>query len=78
MSAFLADLQARFDGLRVLVIGHAATRWSLDHLLGGADLAVLVAAPFDWREGWDYTLPPTGVRPHAKSVTGPSRPPFGA
>ncbi len=74
--AFLADLQP-FDGLRVLVIGHAATRWSLDHLLTGANLADLVAAPFDWREGWDYTLPPTGARPHARSVTDLSRPPFG-
>ena len=61
VSAFLADLHPHFDGLRILVIGHAATRWSLDHLLAGADLADLVAAPFDWHEGWHYTLPATGV-----------------
>ena len=77
VGAFLTDLHPRFEGRRILVIGHAATRWSLDHLLAGASLAELVSAPFDWREGWSYVLPATGVRPHAESVTGMSRPPFG-
>ncbi len=54
---FLADLAAEWDGRRVLLIGHSATRWSLDHLLHGVPLADLVDAPFDWREGWEYPLP---------------------
>jgi broad specificity phosphatase PhoE len=57
VEAFLADLSPIFEGERILVIGHAATRWALDHLLAGADLSALIAAPFDWREGWHYTLP---------------------
>ena len=57
VGAFVAELQPEFEGARVLVIGHAATRWALDHLLDGTDLAPLVTAPFDWREGWSYTLP---------------------
>ncbi len=77
VGAFLADLHPRFKGRRILVIGHAATCWSLDHLLAGASLAELVPAPFHWREGWDYIVPATGVRPDAGSVTDPSRPPFG-
>jgi broad specificity phosphatase PhoE len=40
---------------RVLVIGHTATRWALDHLLDGKPLEKVVGAPFDWREGWAYT-----------------------
>ena len=32
---FLADLPTRWDGKRVLVIGHVATRWGLDHFLNG-------------------------------------------
>lgn len=51
VGAFLAELHPEFDGARVLVIGHAATRWALDHLLDGADLAQLVTAPFAWRKG---------------------------
>jgi broad specificity phosphatase PhoE len=48
---------------RVLLVGHAATRFALDHLLGGADLAAAVVAQFDWREGWEYDYPPDGGLP---------------
>jgi broad specificity phosphatase PhoE len=54
---FLEELARDWDGTRVLVVGHSATRWALDHLLAGAALHDLVAAPFDWREGWSYELP---------------------
>ena len=33
---FLADLSLRWDGQRVLVVGHVATRWGLEHYLTGA------------------------------------------
>ncbi len=56
MAEFLADLRTGWDGRRVVLIGHTATRWALDHLLDGADLAAAVAAPFAWREGWRYRL----------------------
>jgi alpha-ribazole phosphatase/probable phosphoglycerate mutase len=50
----LDDLQARWDGRRVLVIAHVATRWAFDHYLNGVPLETLVNTPFDWREGWEY------------------------
>jgi len=53
---FLGDLLAEHDGARVLVIAHAANRWSLQHLLLGEPLEELVVAPFDWQEGWEYAL----------------------
>jgi 2,3-bisphosphoglycerate-dependent phosphoglycerate mutase len=56
MREFLTDLGAAWDGRRVVVIGHSATRWALDHLINGTDLAAAVAAPSDWREGWRYRL----------------------
>jgi len=52
---FLLDLRGH-DVQRVLVIGHSATRWALDHLLDGASLDALVDAPFSWRPGWTYWL----------------------
>jgi 2,3-bisphosphoglycerate-dependent phosphoglycerate mutase len=52
----LEDLLLWWDGRRVVVIGHVATRWALDHRVHGAALEDLVAAPFDWREGWLYVL----------------------
>lgn len=53
---FLSDLPLRWQGQRVLVIGHVATRWGLDHFLGGVPLEDLVGEDFAWREGWEYRL----------------------
>jgi broad specificity phosphatase PhoE len=54
--SFLYDLAHAWDESRVLLIGHTATRWALDHLLLGIPLADLVAAPFEWQEGWEYVV----------------------
>jgi broad specificity phosphatase PhoE len=56
VARFLDDLPSRWDGQRVLVIGHMATRWALDHVLGGMPLEDLAAADFAWRPGWEYLL----------------------
>lgn len=53
---FVEDLPARWAGKRVLVIGHVATRWGLDHHLAGVALEQLAEAGFTWQEGWEYTL----------------------
>jgi alpha-ribazole phosphatase/probable phosphoglycerate mutase len=54
---FLDDLPLRWDGARVLVIGHTATRWAFDHFLGGTPLEDLIDADFAWQEGWEYVTP---------------------
>ncbi len=51
MRDFLRDL-APYDGRQVLIIGHSATRWALEHLLAGRALEDLVDAPFAWQPGW--------------------------
>jgi hypothetical protein len=43
------------DSRRVVLIGHSANRWALDHLLHGTTLEELVG-PFDWQPGWSYSL----------------------
>jgi broad specificity phosphatase PhoE len=53
----LDDLPPRWDGQRVLIIGHVATRWALDHVLGGVPLEELAVADFAWQPGWEYRLP---------------------
>jgi broad specificity phosphatase PhoE len=60
---FLEGLARDFDGSRVLVVGHSATRWALDHLLAGAALSDLVVTPFGWQQGWSYALPGGWRRP---------------
>jgi 2,3-bisphosphoglycerate-dependent phosphoglycerate mutase len=54
--AFLGDFPPELDDTRIVVIGHAATRWALDHLLTGTPLEELVGAPFQWQEGWEYVF----------------------
>jgi broad specificity phosphatase PhoE len=56
MRDLLVDLAREFDGKRVLVIAHSAQRWALRHLLEGVPLEVLVDAPFEWQEGWEYVV----------------------
>jgi energy-coupling factor transporter ATP-binding protein EcfA2 len=51
-----ADLSLRWNDHRILVIGHVATRWGLDHHLNGIPLEDLVAQGFSWQEGWEYRL----------------------
>ncbi len=53
----LPDLCAYWEGARVLVIGHVATRWAFDHLRNGIPLEELIRADFGWREGWEYRVP---------------------
>ncbi len=56
---FLDEIVA-WDGRTLLLIGHSATRFALDHLLADEDLPTVVQAPFDWKPGWRYSLNPAG------------------
>ena len=53
---FLHDLPLRWQDRRVLVIGHVATRWALDHHIGGVPLETLATRDFAWQPGWEYAL----------------------
>ena len=59
VASFLDDVRGGCAGDRILLVGHTATRWALDHLLDGRALEEVVAAPFDWCEGWEYELDPS-------------------
>ena len=54
--SLVTDLRSRHTGRRVLLIGHSANLWALQHLLDGTPLEQLVAAPFAWQEGWGFKL----------------------
>ena len=53
---FLTDLPLRWNGQRILVIGHVGTRWGLDHYLGAVPLEDLIGQGFTWQEGWEYHI----------------------
>ena len=46
--SFLDDLAPDWNGKRVVVIGHRATKLALDHLLGGLSLEDAAGLPFEW------------------------------
>ena len=58
MADCLTEIRRDWPGGRILIIGHAATRWAVAHLMNGADVAELIAAPFDWRPAWSYPCNP--------------------
>jgi broad specificity phosphatase PhoE len=51
---FLGDLLPRWDGARVLVVGHVATRLGLEHHLRGVPVEEALATEFVWQPGWEY------------------------
>jgi broad specificity phosphatase PhoE len=55
--AFLDDVSLEYEGHRIVVIGHSATRWAIDHLLTSTPLEQLVNEHFVWQDGWEYVLP---------------------
>lgn len=56
VAGFVADLPSRWAGRRVLVIGHIATHWALEHRLLGTPLEILANLTEEWQPGWDFTL----------------------
>lgn len=50
----LDDISVDHPNERVLVIGHVATRWALDHYVTGRTLHDLATADFGWQEGWEF------------------------
>ena len=50
------DLQARWDGSRLLVVGHVATLWGLAHRIDRVPLEEIRGVSDPWREGWHFRL----------------------
>jgi broad specificity phosphatase PhoE len=55
VALWLDDLQSQHLR-RVLVIGHRATLYALEHLLFGVPLEKAVATPLHWQPGWEYEV----------------------
>ena len=54
VARFLSDLPLRWEGRRVLVVGHVATYWGLDCTMNAAELTSLVLGDFHCQEGWEF------------------------
>jgi 2,3-bisphosphoglycerate-dependent phosphoglycerate mutase len=58
VEGFLQDLPTRWRGARILIIGHVATRFGVEHHLNGVAVDRLLAEEFHWQPGWTYEMVP--------------------
>lgn len=56
MKSFLAMLQKDYDNKTVMIIGHRATQYGLDHWISGKSVRTAVLDPWHWQPGWRYKL----------------------
>lgn len=56
MKEFLDELKKNYNGKRIMIIGHRATQYGLDHWINGIDLKTLVTTLLKWQPGWNYQL----------------------
>lgn len=56
MKDFLKELLRNYDGKKVMIIGHRATQYGLEHLIKGVPVKDTVIAPWSWQPGWIYHL----------------------
>ncbi len=56
MKSFLEDLLENYDGKKVMIIGHRATQYGLEHWTKGVSVYDAVTAPWKWQPGWTYLL----------------------
>lgn len=56
MGDFLRDLLRDYNGKRIMMIGHRATQYGLEHWIKGISVNDAVVAPWKWQPGWSYFL----------------------
>lgn len=56
MKNFLQDLLRDYNGKKVMIIGHRATQYGLEHWIKGLPLDEVIPAPWKWQPGWVYEL----------------------
>lgn len=61
MRDLLNEVERDWSGKRVLMIGHRATWYSLEHLISGRDLRDVVSGPWSWQPGGTYRLERTST-----------------
>lgn len=57
VAAWLDDVVRDYARQTVLVVGHRATFYALEHLINAVPLRDAVLSPWQWQPGWLYLLP---------------------
>ena len=61
VSGWLREALADIDAGTVLIIGHRATHYAIEHLLNRVTLHEAVTSPWTWQPGWTYHLRSTSI-----------------
>jgi len=56
MKAFLDDVAHKHQGQTIMIIGHRATQYGLEHWINGVPLQKAIGASWKWQPGWKYIL----------------------
>jgi len=56
VQGFYKELKEKYPDKTVLVVGHRATQYGLDTLVGGKTLEECLSVPFKWQPYWEYNL----------------------
>lgn len=63
VASFLDEAWRAHAGETLLLVGHRATYFALEHLLNGRPLREVIAVPWQWQPGWVYSWSRAGARP---------------
>lgn len=53
---FYKELKERYPNKTILIVGHRATQYGLDTMVGGKTIEECLSAPFRWQPYWEYNL----------------------
>lgn len=56
VKSFLQGLLENYDGKKVLIIGHKATQYGLEHWINKKQLPEIIGASWAWQPGWEYNV----------------------
>lgn len=56
MKSFFEDLNKNYAGKKVMIIGHRATQYGLEHWIKDVPIKEVVIASWKWQPGWEYKL----------------------
>jgi broad specificity phosphatase PhoE len=56
MKSFLNDLFVKYNGKKIMIIGHRATQYGLEHWINEQPLEKIIPSLWKWQPGWKYEL----------------------
>jgi len=54
MESILQEIKENYPNGRVMIVGHRATQYGLEHTVLGKSIVDAVTAPWSWQPGWKY------------------------